>query len=481
VTAPTSPAGAGGAGRPPGESKLAERLLRRLGSPGLIESAVVQDAVRRRLERSGRLFPVVERLLARAAEDGAGEFAGAAMPLAGPFGFDADDPVPRPQGTTAAPQMSSMPLPLPAEGAPGRLLRVSRRGRMAEARPALPIPGMGRSGADPATGSSAFGPALSLAASQENRTTLRTGMMPRRADETHSAGEAPAVRVKPLPLAEVPSPSTAAVSEVAPRHAADMRGGADRGVRDTPLPFAGAPPPLPVAETGGGPEHAAIRNAAPVPGGAPESPTETIGSPGRRMDRGSPPLSRAGSLPRVTGRRPLEPEMPVRAAIGALSRVPELRVPRPGSREEAVGARSAEAILSSAPNANQVQKTPTMLVSELRRPTERRPREIGTNEVPIGSRELPRSARPPARLVLPSAFAEARRRAAGSGPAASLTSETNAPGPGLVTPNPVMRIAPRPAVPSAAPLAGAELERLADKVGRIIARRVAVERERRGR
>jgi hypothetical protein len=32
-----------------------------------------------------------------------------------------------------------------------------------------------------------------------------------------------------------------------------------------------------------------------------------------------------------------------------------------------------------------------------------------------------------------------------------------------------------------AAIAGAELDRLADKVGRIIARRVAVERERRGR
>jgi hypothetical protein len=44
-------------------------------------------------------------------------------------------------------------------------------------------------------------------------------------------------------------------------------------------------------------------------------------------------------------------------------------------------------------------------------------------------------------------------------------------------------VVPRPAVPAvtAAVLAGAELDRLAEKVSRIIARRVAVERERRGR
>jgi hypothetical protein len=50
-----------------------------------------------------------------------------------------------------------------------------------------------------------------------------------------------------------------------------------------------------------------------------------------------------------------------------------------------------------------------------------------------------------------------------------------------VEPNPAVTAVPRPAIPPVAAIAGAELDRLAEKVSRIIARRVAVERERRGR
>src|SRR5258705_106246 len=95
VTTPP-PSEADCAGRPTGEVSLTDRLLRRLRSPGLIDSAAVQDAVRRRLERSGRLFPLLERLLARAAEDGAGGFLTSGMPLAEPLAFGAGDPVTAP-------------------------------------------------------------------------------------------------------------------------------------------------------------------------------------------------------------------------------------------------------------------------------------------------------------------------------------------------------------------------------------------------
>jgi hypothetical protein len=50
-----------------------------------------------------------------------------------------------------------------------------------------------------------------------------------------------------------------------------------------------------------------------------------------------------------------------------------------------------------------------------------------------------------------------------------------------VEPHPAVTLVPGPAIPAAAAIAGAELDRLAEKVSRVIARRVAVERERRGR
>jgi hypothetical protein len=92
--------------------------------------------------------------------------------------------------------------------------------------------------------------------------------------------------------------------------------------------------------------------------------------------------------------------------------------------------------------------------------------------------------RPRTALVLPAVVAEAPRRAAAPPPAALaelIAAGPAAPGRVPVAPNPAPTISPRPAAAAVAALAGAELERLADKVGRIIARRVAIERERRGR
>jgi hypothetical protein len=90
--------------------------------------------------------------------------------------------------------------------------------------------------------------------------------------------------------------------------------------------------------------------------------------------------------------------------------------------------------------------------------------------------ELPSRARPAARLLLPKPYIAAPRRAAASGPATPLTTPPARPGRAPGEPHPAVMPGSKPAA-----LSGAELERLADKVGRIIARRVAVERERRGR
>jgi hypothetical protein len=132
-----------------------------------------------------------------------------------------------------------------------------------------------------------------------------------------------------------------------------------------------------------------------------------------------------------------------------------------------------------AASANQPQSAGAILVPELRQPAALRRPEIAASEAPMGRTtvvpELSGRAPPRAPMVLPAPFAEAPRSAAASRPLTPLATRTP------VEPNPAVTVVPRPAVPPAAALAGVELERLADKVSRIIARRVAVERERRGR
>jgi hypothetical protein len=90
--------------------------------------------------------------------------------------------------------------------------------------------------------------------------------------------------------------------------------------------------------------------------------------------------------------------------------------------------------------------------------------------------ELSTRARPVAPLFLPERYIAAPGHAAASGPATPLTTLSALPGRAPREPHPAVMPGSKPAE-----LSGAELERLADKIGRIIARRVAVERERRGR
>jgi hypothetical protein len=95
--------------------------------------------------------------------------------------------------------------------------------------------------------------------------------------------------------------------------------------------------------------------------------------------------------------------------------------------------------------------------------------------------ELPRQSPAGTPMALPAYLAEAPRGAMASRPLAPLAAQPTAATWAPVAPNPAMTPTPKPVAPSAAALDATALERLADKVGQMIARRVAVERERRGR
>jgi hypothetical protein len=130
--------------------------------------------------------------------------------------------------------------------------------------------------------------------------------------------------------------------------------------------------------------------------------------------------------------------------------VPELRAPRAGYRVGAAnGPSPSGAVFPPVNSANKVLRARTSVVPE-----------------------LPAPSPPWASMLLPASFGEMLRYASQWRPGAP-------PAPvAPLEPNPGVNVVPRPAIP---PVAGAELDRLAEKVSRVIARRVAVERERRGR
>jgi hypothetical protein len=423
---------AGDASLLPNESRLADRLLRRGRSPGLVDSGAVKAEVMRKLGWSDQLFPLLQRLLARAADGGAGGFVGGALPLAAPFVFGADDPVVTPLAASTASQVTPPSPPLSAVGAPQHLVRVSRRRRLPDTAPILPIanaasPQPSAGGAHAVLAASfasavttAVGPTLSPAVSRENSVVAASPEVPRRAAETRG-------------------------------------GGGDTAARDAALVLDGSPVPQ----------------------------IGAVGSPNRISNQSSLAVSRTTRLPGAAGDLTLAPAAPTAAAaVGALPRVRELGVLGAG-RGAAARVLSPGAALSPAASANQAPTARTILVSELRPPAVPGRPEIWTNEAPMARAtvvpELSGPARPEARLVLPAAFAEAPPRVNGLRPAVSVAAEPPSRGRGPVEPNPAVTVVPRPAVPPAAALGGAELERLADKVSRMIARRVAVERERRGR
>jgi hypothetical protein len=352
-----------------------------MGSPGLVDAAAIQAEVARKVGWLGRLFPILQHLLARAAEGEADGFAGSAPELATPWAFYLGDFLAQPLATPSASRFGDLlaspglaqrvvEAPSPSSrfaDSPQRLVRVSR------VRPGGSAP----TGSGDGAGIIAAGPAPPPAAAREI--------------------------------------GVAAATPAAALRIVQARGG-EAGV------------------------------AAPMPlGRSPAPPSGTLSSLDWSEDRGSPAVSHAASLTEGSG--------PDAAPFAAVPSVRELRAARAGRWVEA----TAELFLTAAAV----------------------PPATGANEAPAARRnvvpELPARAPPGVPMVLPASFGEAPRRAAASRPSAPLARLTP------VEPNPAVTAVPRPAIPPVAAIAGAELDRLADKVGRIIARRVAVERERRGR
>src|SRR4051812_12685834 len=93
---------------------LADRLVRRAaGSPGLVDVVAIQGEVARKLGWLGRSFPVLQRLLARAAGGDGDGFVGSAPPLAIPFAAllgDAVTPLRFAQMADHAPLPSASPV-----------------------------------------------------------------------------------------------------------------------------------------------------------------------------------------------------------------------------------------------------------------------------------------------------------------------------------------------------------------------------------
>jgi len=184
-----------------------------------------------------------------------------------------------------------------------------------------------------------------------------------------------------------------------------------------------------------------------------------------------------------------------RAPTVRTSVVPELRAPGAGNRVE--GAEEpfpSGAAFQQATGVNEAPIAPARVVTELRAPragyrieaanevfptAAAFPPATGVNEAPLARTslvpELPAHGPPRVPMELPASFGEMFRFAGESRPGAPLAPVAQ------VEANAAESVVPRPAIPAPPVIAGAELDRLAEKVSRVIARRVAVERERRGR
>ena len=339
-----------------------------MGSPRLVDAAVIQAEMARKVGRIGRLFPILQRLIGRASSGDAGSFSGSSLELAAPWALYLGDLLEPRLSTPLAARFgdplassgvaqSAVAASLPSSTAadsPQYLVRVSR------ARPSIGVP----AGPRDSVGNIAERPALPRAATREISALAAT-------------------------------PATA--FRVIPAHGRE--------------------------------ESVAV---SALPGRSPAPRRATLSSLDRNADRGS------GSDA---------------ASVAAMPSVRELRVPRAG--------REIEARVALSPSGSAFPSGTGANLAPLAR----------TSVVP----ELPAGAPPGAPMVLPISFGETPRFAA---PSFSRTPPVpSAP----VGPKPAAMVAPRLTPPPVAAIAGAELDRLAEKVTRVIARRVAVERERRGR
>jgi hypothetical protein len=414
---------AGDSGPQPNEDGFADRLLQRAaGSPGLVDAAAVQAGVVHRIEWLGRLFPILRRVLARAAQGEADGFTGSAPPLATPIAFGFGDllsPLASPlfsrfadplasPGLTQRAEESPSPLP-PSVDSPQHLFRLSRV-RLAGAAPTQLRPAATEPGAEP------------------TRPSDGAGII---ADAIQQRG-APAVS-RVASLKGGPGPGTALVSGV-------------QSVRELRVPRAGRG-----VETMA--ELFSTEAALPTAAGVNRAPTvrtsvvPELRAPGagNRVEGAEEPFPSGAAFQQATGVN--------EAPIAPARVVTELRAPRAGYRIEA---------------ANEVFPTAAAF-----------PPATGVNEAPLARTslvpELPAHGPPRVPMELPASFGEMFRFAGESRPGAPLAPVAQ------VEANAAESVVPRPAIPAPPVIAGAELDRLAEKVSRVIARRVAVERERRGR
>jgi hypothetical protein len=436
-----------------------------MGSPGLVDAVAIRAEVERKIGWLGRLFPILQRLLARAAEGEADDFAGSAPELATPWAFYLGDLLAPPLATPSAsrfgdllasPGLAQRAVEAPSPSSrfadsPQHLVRVSR------VRPGGSAP----SGSGDGVGIIAAGPVPPPAATPEISIAAATPAAALRIAQAHG-GEAGVAA--PAPLGRSPAPRSGMLS------------------------------PLDRSEDRGSPavSHAASLTAGSGPDAAPFAAAPSVrelGAPraGRGVDATAELFSTRAAVPPAAGAN----EVPA----APRNVVPELHAPRAGRGVDAAAELfSARAAFPPATGANEAPAVRRSVVPELPAPRAGRgveaavelfsaraavPPVTGANEAPLTRRsvvpELPARAPPGVPMVLPASFGEAPRRAAASPPPPPRARLTP------VEPNPGVTVVPRPAIPPVAAIAGAELDQLAEKVSRIIARRVAVERERRGR
>jgi hypothetical protein len=172
-----------------------------------------------------------------------------------------------------------------------------------------------------------------------------------------------------------------------------------------------------------------------------------------------------------------------------------LLVPRAETGFEATIERFSSRVTSPPESgANNVLTTRTSVVSELPAPRIGTRAESTSQPLSLGAGFLLATGVNQAPMatasVVPELLAHSSPRgamvllaASGEGPQVTAASRPGTPPARLapVEPSPAVPLVPKPVIPPASAIAGAELDRLAEKVSRVIARRVAIERERRGR
>jgi hypothetical protein len=420
---------------------LEARLLQLTDPPGVIDSAAVKAEIARKLRFPDVWSPLLLRLLARASGDEAGGLPGGALPLAAPFAFGGGEPVAAattvPQTPPTAPPSAGLPPP----EAPSRLVRVARRARPPDTGPAVPIP-RGTALARSPAATPGNGAAATAAASRQVNGLLDSG------DDTAGWIAVP-------PLATLPTPPTGGT--VSSDQHPDRLPMAPSRTRAPPRAFAfGSASPA-------APDTAALGASPPIAG--PNAPRSALAAAVAPLPRAAPlPVTTANRMPSARG-----------AVVSELRRSPAPQQPEAGTSAAPIagGAVAVELPLPPRPQPPLVMSLP---IAEAPGRSEIAAR-VAPAEGNTTVSELPRRAHPAAPLVLRARSVDTPHRAAALGPDPSPMQEPALPERMQIVPSPARSIGSSP--PAA--LSGGELDRFADKVARIIARRVAVERERRGR